>query len=173
MDNLNPQMWKEAVKPTVCHCHLLLGTSPRAFTPLSSPRSAINVLWLSNVEILTVFCRVGKVTIPTVCNVSCPCLVKFTLLTLYSSLVLLLVNFGSPFFLFFHFKPYTPFHSLFSGLRASFPGELAILLFRSLYRSLPFYKLPRYKPKFFFSSSVCRQSLPLCLKSSLGITTKL
>lgn len=94
------------------------------------------------------FCRVGKVTIPTVCYDSCPPLGKFTLLTLYSSFLHLLLSFGFPFYFCLLIFIYTPF-TLSSGLRASFPREVAIPAFRSLCRSPPSYKSLRYKTIFF------------------------
>jgi len=166
-------MWKEAVKPTVYHHHLLLRTPPRAFRPLSSPRFVINVLWLSDVEILAVFFRVGKVSIPTVYDVSCPCLGMFTLLILCSSLLHLLRSWGSPFLL---FLPFTLYSHTFSHFvlcaQILFPRGICSTSFQISLRSPPFYEPPRYKLDFFFSSGVHRQSLPLCLKWSLGLTTK-
>lgn len=148
------------------------GNSPMAFMSLSSLHSIISCgcqtwrIWQ--------FCRIGKITISTVWDVSWTCLGKFTLNILYSFLVALLLNFS----LFsFHFCLLifinTSFHTFSSGLWASFPGKLAIPPFRSLWRSLPFYDLLRYKPNLFFSSGVHGQRLPLCLKWGLGLKARL
>lgn len=68
---------------------------------------------------------------------------------------------------------YTPCHTLSSGLRISLLGDLAMSPLRSLHTILLFYDLPRYKTNFFFSSSIHRQNLLLCLKWSLIVTTEI
>lgn len=164
--DLNCHMWKEAVKHTVCH-HDVLWTSSRAFTSLSSLRSTINILWLSNMEILVVFCRVGMVTMPIERDVSCPHLGTFTLLALHSSLLHLLLRYVSCFFLFLPFSLYLhAFSHSVLWAQGFFSRGTVISLFSSLYRSLLFYELPRYKftLTFFLVWVFTDKALPLCLR---------